>query len=122
MQLGRPTPDTYQEGGGGAQQPPSLLHSSQIFWTPSPIGGFKVRNRVAIYTSFSIMNIQVFIAGDHASSKERVADLIRGCGFTPVDKGALPAAREIEDIPGETTVIKMIFLYPKCQIISLILR
>ena len=59
------------------------------------------------------MNIQVFIAGDHASSKERVADLIRGCGFTPVDKGALPAAREIEDIPGETTVIKDNISVPK---------
>ena len=43
---------------------------------------------------------QVFIAGKDSKSKERVADIIRGCGFSPVDKGSLTAAREIEDIPG----------------------
>ena len=42
---------------------------------------------------------QVYYAGDDASSKSKVSDLIRDCGFVPVDMGALRAAREIEDIP-----------------------
>ena len=42
---------------------------------------------------------QVYYAGDHTPSKTKVSDLIRACGFVPVDMGALRAAREIEDIP-----------------------
>jgi len=41
----------------------------------------------------------VYYAGDIHSSKEQVLFLIRSLGFTPVDRGALVSAREIEDIP-----------------------
>ena len=42
---------------------------------------------------------EVFYAGDVHSAKEEVSNLIRTCGFTPVDRGSLRNAREIEDIP-----------------------
>ena len=42
---------------------------------------------------------KVYFAGDIHSAKEEVQALIRLMGFTPVDKGALRAARDIEDIP-----------------------
>merc|ERR1711997_1001037 len=42
---------------------------------------------------------EVFYAGDVHSAKEEVNGLIRFLGFTPIDRGALRNAREIEDIP-----------------------
>merc|ERR1711992_287782 len=42
---------------------------------------------------------EVFYAGDVHSAKEEVSGLIRMLGFTPIDRGALRNAREIEDIP-----------------------
>ena len=40
-----------------------------------------------------------FYAGDVHSAKEEVSGLIRTLGFSPIDRGALRNAREIEDIP-----------------------
>jgi len=42
---------------------------------------------------------EVFYAGDVHSAKEEVSGLIRTLGFSPIDRGALRNAREIEDIP-----------------------
>lgn len=42
---------------------------------------------------------EVFLAGDSHEVKDIVTDIIRRCGFIPVDMGLLMAAREIEDIP-----------------------
>merc|ERR1711978_830886 len=42
---------------------------------------------------------EVFYAGDVHSAKEEVSGLNRMLGFTPIDRGALRNAREIEDIP-----------------------
>ena len=42
---------------------------------------------------------EVFYAGDVYSAKDQVSNLIRSLGFSPVDKGSLRNAREIEDIP-----------------------
>ena len=42
---------------------------------------------------------EVLYAGDVHSAKEETNQLIRFLGFTPVDRGALRNAREIEDIP-----------------------
>ena len=38
-------------------------------------------------------------AGDIQSAKEKVNAMIRFLGFTPVDRGSLRNAREIEDVP-----------------------
>jgi len=42
---------------------------------------------------------EVLMAGDDEEGKSVVRDVVRTCGFTPVDMGALRAAREVEDIP-----------------------
>ena len=50
-----------------------------------------------LYLSYYLILCQVFIAGDNVGAKTRVSDIVRGCGFTPVDLGALTAARSIEE-------------------------
>ncbi len=52
---------------------------------------------IQMYVNIVIVSFQVFIAGDSIAAKSRVSDIIRGCGFTPVDLGALTAARTIEE-------------------------
>ncbi|XP_048366209.1 metalloreductase STEAP4 [Sphaerodactylus townsendi] len=42
---------------------------------------------------------QVFVCGNDSKSKERVMDIVRSLGLTPLDKGSLLAAKEIEDYP-----------------------
>ncbi|XP_036617479.1 metalloreductase STEAP4 [Trichosurus vulpecula] len=42
---------------------------------------------------------QVFVCGDDKESKQRVMDIARTLGFTPMDQGSLKAAREIENYP-----------------------
>lgn len=42
---------------------------------------------------------EVYFAGDDQSAKDEVKGLIQFLGFTPVDRGSLRNAREIEDIP-----------------------
>ena len=41
----------------------------------------------------------MYFAGDDQAAKNEVNGLIRFLGFTPVDRGSLRNAREIEDIP-----------------------
>ena len=50
------------------------------------------------------------------SAKEEVSDLIRKLGFSPIDRGALRNAREIEDIP-----VQRFPLWKKPLIISTVL-
>ncbi|XP_043923431.1 metalloreductase STEAP4-like isoform X2 [Protopterus annectens] len=42
---------------------------------------------------------QVFVCGDDAESKERVMDIARRLGLTPLDQGYLLAATELENYP-----------------------
>ncbi|XP_066484611.1 metalloreductase STEAP4 [Tiliqua scincoides] len=42
---------------------------------------------------------QVFVCGNDSKSKEKVMDIIRSLGLTPLDKGSLLAAKEIENYP-----------------------
>lgn len=42
---------------------------------------------------------QVFMAGNSSEAKDKVGNIIRQAGFTPVDLGGITAARTIEDIP-----------------------
>merc|ERR1719219_173219 len=67
--------------------------------------------RSAVVKSFNVLSAyalesgglqgskEVFYAGDVHSAKEEVSGLIRTLGFTPIDRGALRNARQIEDIP-----------------------
>uniref|UniRef100_A0A8C4V8P8 STEAP4 metalloreductase n=1 Tax=Falco tinnunculus TaxID=100819 RepID=A0A8C4V8P8_FALTI len=42
---------------------------------------------------------QVFVCGDDMEAKQRVMDIVRALGLTPLDKGSLLAAQEIENYP-----------------------
>nr|XP_056713950.1 metalloreductase STEAP4 [Euleptes europaea] len=42
---------------------------------------------------------QVFVCGNDSKSKEKVMDIVRSLGLTPLDKGSLLVAKEIEDYP-----------------------
>ncbi|XP_026699497.1 metalloreductase STEAP4 [Athene cunicularia] len=42
---------------------------------------------------------QVFVCGDDMEAKQRVMDIVRALGLTPLDQGTLLAAQEIENYP-----------------------
>ncbi|XP_047609502.1 metalloreductase STEAP4 [Phacochoerus africanus] len=42
---------------------------------------------------------QVFVCGNDRKAKQRVMDIVRTLGLTPLDKGSLMAAKEIENYP-----------------------
>ncbi|XP_013907678.1 PREDICTED: metalloreductase STEAP4 isoform X2 [Thamnophis sirtalis] len=42
---------------------------------------------------------QVFICGDDRKAKEKVTEIVRSLGLTPLDKGSLLASKEIENYP-----------------------
>ncbi|NXX78132.1 STEA4 Metalloreductase, partial [Urocolius indicus] len=42
---------------------------------------------------------QVFVCGDDMEAKQKVMDIARALGLTPLDKGSLLAAQEIENYP-----------------------
>lgn len=44
-------------------------------------------------------NRQVFICGNDSKAKQRVMDIVRTLGLTPLDRGSLMAAKEIENYP-----------------------
>ena len=77
---------------------------------------FNVLSAYALETGGLQGSKEVFYAGDVHSAKEGVTALIRSLGFTPVDRGALRNAREIEDIP-----VQRFPLWKAPMIISLIL-
>merc|ERR1712241_1103898 len=63
------------------------------------IKAFNVLSAYALETGGIQGSKEVLYAGDVHSAKEETNQLIRFLGFTPVDRGALRNAREIEDIP-----------------------
>jgi len=71
----------------------SLLPRSAV------IKAFNVLSAYALESGGIQGSKEVFYAGDVHAAKEEVSYLIRSLGFTPVDRGALRNAREIEDIP-----------------------
>jgi len=71
----------------------SLLPRSAV------VKAFNVLSAYALESGGIQGSKEVFYAGDVHSAKEEVSALIRSLGFSPVDKGSLRNAREIEDIP-----------------------
>merc|ERR1711992_216738 len=71
----------------------SLLPRSAV------VKAFNVLSAYALESGGLQGSKEVFYAGDVHSAKEEVSRLIRMLGFTPIDRGALRNAREIEDIP-----------------------
>jgi len=72
---------------------------SSLFPNSTVVKGFNVLSAYALESGGIQGSKQVFIAGDSNEAKFKVSELVRGCGFVPVDLGALTAARTIEDIP-----------------------
>merc|ERR1719400_2960861 len=71
----------------------SLLPRSAV------VKAFNVLSAYALESGGIQGSKEVFYAGDVHSAKEEVSGLIRTLGFSPIDRGALRNAREIEDIP-----------------------
>merc|ERR1711997_414676 len=88
----------------------SLLPRSAV------VKAFNVLSAYALESGGLQGSKEVFYAGDVHSAKEGVTALIRSLGFTPVDRGALRNAREIEDIP-----VQRFPLWKAPMIISLVL-
>jgi len=72
---------------------------ASLFPSSTVVKGFNVLSAYALESGGIQGSKQVYIAGDSSEAKDKVCDVVRGCGFVPVDLGALVAARTIEDIP-----------------------
>ena len=68
------------------------FRSSNYYITPSSITKERINTKLIILT-------QVFICGNDSKAKQRVMDVVRSLGLTPLDKGSLVAANEIENYP-----------------------
>jgi len=71
----------------------SLLPKSPV------VKAFNVLSAYALESGGLQGSKEVYFAGDDQSAKDEVKGLIQFLGFTPVDRGSLRNAREIEDIP-----------------------
>ncbi|OWK06712.1 hypothetical protein Celaphus_00012122 [Cervus elaphus hippelaphus] len=60
--------------------------------TPSSINKKRINTNLIVLT-------QVLICGNDSKAKQRVMDVVRSLGLTPLDKGSLVAANEIENYP-----------------------
>lgn len=63
------------------------------------VKGFNVLSAYALENGGLQGSKEVYIAGNDSEAKTKVAAVVRGCGFTPVDWGMIKASRDIEDIP-----------------------
>ena len=102
----------YRKGDESSQAEylQSLLPRSAV------VKAFNVLSAYALESGGLQGSKEVFYAGDVHAAKEEVSALIRSLGFTPVDKGALRNAREIEDIP-----VQRFPLWKVPMIVSLVL-
>merc|ERR1711997_540544 len=83
----------YAKGESQAEYLQSMLPRSAV------VKAFNVLSAYALESGGIQGSKEVFYAGDVHSAKEEVSGLIRTLGFSPIDRGALRNAREIEDIP-----------------------
>jgi len=83
----------YAKGESQAEYLQSVLPRSAV------VKAFNVLSAYALESGGIQGSKEVFYAGDVHSAKEEVSGLIRTLGFSPIDRGALRNAREIEDIP-----------------------
>merc|ERR1711971_208669 len=100
----------YAKGESQAEYLQSILPRSAV------VKAFDVLSAYALESGGIQGSKEVFYAGDVHSAKEEVSGLIRTLGFSPIDRGALRNAREIEDIP-----VQRFPLWKKPLIISTVL-
>ncbi|XP_028985203.1 metalloreductase STEAP4 [Betta splendens] len=63
------------------------------------VKAFNTLSAWTLQTGPSDANRQVHLCGDSAEAKDAVADVAAKLGFGAVDRGAVSAARELEDVP-----------------------
>jgi len=63
------------------------------------VKAFNVLSAYSLQTGGMQASKQVYVAGDNPAGRALVCDVVRTAGYTPVDKGLLSAAGDIEDIP-----------------------
>lgn len=63
------------------------------------VKAFNTLSAWALQNGPSDANRQVYLCGNSAEAKQAVAEISTKLGFTVLDRGSLPAARELEDFP-----------------------
>ncbi|XP_059828239.1 metalloreductase STEAP4-like isoform X1 [Hypanus sabinus] len=63
------------------------------------VKGFNTVSAWALQSGSLDASSQVFVCGDDTKSKQKVMDVARSLGLTPLDQGSLLAAKEIENYP-----------------------
>ncbi|XP_078283943.1 metalloreductase STEAP4 [Rhinoraja longicauda] len=72
---------------------------SQLLPKAIVVKGFNTVSAWALQSGSLDANSQVFVCGDDDKSKQQVMDVARSLGLTPLDRGSLQAAKEIENYP-----------------------
>ncbi|XP_073920908.1 metalloreductase STEAP4 [Castor canadensis] len=63
------------------------------------VKAFNTISAWALQSGIMDANRQVFVCGNNSRAKQRVVDIARTLGLTPLDQGSLTAANEIENYP-----------------------
>ncbi|XP_038611756.1 metalloreductase STEAP4 [Tachyglossus aculeatus] len=74
-------------------------HLAQLVLGSTVVKAFNTVSAWALQSGTLDASRQVFVCGDDSKSKQRVMDIVRTLGLTPLDQGSLSAAKEIEDYP-----------------------
>ncbi|XP_032868590.1 metalloreductase STEAP4 isoform X2 [Amblyraja radiata] len=72
---------------------------SQLLPKAIVVKGFNTVSAWALQSGSLDANTQVFVCGDDDKSKQQVMDVARSLGLTPLDRGSLQAAKEMENYP-----------------------
>ncbi|XP_057589982.1 metalloreductase STEAP4 [Hippopotamus amphibius kiboko] len=74
-------------------------HLAQLVPGAHVVKAFNTISAWALQSGALDASRQVFVCGNDSKAKQRVMDIVRSLGLTPLDKGSLMAASEIEDYP-----------------------
>jgi len=97
--FGKTLVDVSNRGNAKPDNESQAEYLAKLYPNSKVVKGFNVLSAYSLESGAVQGSKQVYIAGDCLEAKNNVAELVRGIGFTPVDLGALTAARVIEDIP-----------------------
>ncbi|XP_006891515.1 PREDICTED: metalloreductase STEAP4 [Elephantulus edwardii] len=74
-------------------------HLAQLVPGAHVVKAFNTISAWALQSGALDASRQVFVSGNDSTAKQRVMDLVRALGLTPLDQGSLVAAKEIENYP-----------------------
>ncbi|KAM3928263.1 metalloreductase STEAP4-like isoform 1-T2 [Leptodactylus fuscus] len=72
---------------------------AQIVPTATVVKAFNTVSVWALQSGSLDASQQVFVCSDDNKAKQQIMDIVRAVGLTPLDKGSLVAAKDIEDYP-----------------------